>query len=470
MGGIVANDSTPERIAQARRRTADAREKIGAWFKTYKGRDLQRQYETQLETLKSQIDFLLGKIETEIDVIRLAGGSLGVYAKSRLLERRLLWVWRLFAYFQSKFDQRQDDQYKGLLAAADEIMWSCYMQPFRWARVEKYPPHPLPFLTNAYSPYAIPREEPPVELRSDVDAAFLTEMLRQMPIPVTGVQSLALEEPWWLAYLAHESGHHVQFDFDGGSLVESFEQTLYDVGGSRWAGWSKELFADVYSLLMIGPWALWALAELVWEDRAGMLSDANPRYPSPLVRLIFMKDVASQLGLDGMAALRGFSVDDILKPGPVYSRTRDLCETAEGDLKQSASVAKAVVEQRFCDFGTLAEITEFDKMDFQPAGYAYLWGEVFRGRSNLLPEKRIRSSRLVLGGGVRAWSEISAIPDDEERARHRTQLSQTLTARIIEDREEIVREAAETDKVDLGRRNNELAELLFSDRMPRPGW
>ncbi len=218
-------------------------------------------------------------------MLGLAGSALGVYAKSRLLERRFCGSGAC-SHFQSKLDQRQDDQYKGLLAAADEIMWSCYMQLFRRAGVEKYPPHPLPFVTNAYSPYAIPREELPVELRSDVDAAFLTEMLRQMPIPVTGVQSLALEEPWWLAYPAHESGHHVQFDFDGGSLVESFEQTLYDAGKPLGAGWSKQP-SPTYSLLMIGSWALWALAELVWEDRASMPPGCQPRYPAPaLVRLI----------------------------------------------------------------------------------------------------------------------------------------------------------------------------------------
>jgi hypothetical protein len=211
------------------------------------------------------------------------------------------------------------------------------------------------------------------------------------------------------------------------------------------------------------------LAELVWDDRAGMLSDANPRYPSPLVRLIFMKDVTCCLDLDGTVALRGFSAADLLKVGPVYLKNRDLREAAEEDLKRSQSVARAVVEQRFGDFGTLADIAEFNKYDFEPDGYVYLWGEAFRGRSNLLPEKRLRSSRLVLGGGVYAWSEISAIADGEERTRLRAGLSQTLIASILEDREEIVREATEIDKADLGRRNNDLAEMLFSDRMPTPG-
>jgi len=174
--GIVANGTTSERIAQTRRRLEDACTKTTNWFKRFNLHDQYHQYRTHLETLESQIAFLLGKIDNELDVIDLAGRPMTVYANCRLLERRLLWVWRLFAYFQSKYDQRMDPDCKQMLAAADEIMWSCYMQPFRWAGVEKFPPHPLPFLTNAYSPYAIPREEPPAELRSDVDAAFLKEI------------------------------------------------------------------------------------------------------------------------------------------------------------------------------------------------------------------------------------------------------------------------------------------------------
>jgi hypothetical protein len=466
----VANESTSERIAQVRRRIEAARDEIGAWFKIFKLHDQQRQYETQLATLKSQIYFLLGKLQHELDVVDLSGNALRVYAHCRILERRLLWVYRLWSFFQSKFSQRQDPKYQDVLAAADEIIWSCYMQPFRAAKVDKFPPHPLPFVASAYSPYAIPREEPPVELRSDVDVAFLTEMLERMPIPVTGIQSLAVDEPWWLAYLAHEAGHHVQFDFNGGSLIGDFGKMLHAAGGSRWADWCKELFADVYSLLMIGPWALWALAELIWGDAEAMLDDSNPRYPSPLLRLIFMKEVANNLCLDGNSALRGFVADDILTQGPFYRKSRDLCETAEADLKVVERVAKSAVEQSYVGFGTLKQLVEFKEKDFTREGDGFLWGEVFSGRAHMIPVKEMRSARLVLSGGIRAWSEILDIADAAERGRRRVELSNILLTGIRENREEITREATPQDTTDLDRRTAELADLLFSDRMPGTGW
>lgn len=253
-------------------------------------------------------------------------------------------VRRLWTYFQSKFDQRYDEKLKGLLKAADDVVWSCYAQPFRVASGEERPPHPLPFIAPVYSPYAIPRDEPPQDLRSDVDADFLAKMLRAMPIPVVGIPSQAIEEPWRLAFLAHEVGHHVQFDFRKGALIDSFGKPLLDAGGQRWLGWNKELFADVFSLMMIGQWALWALAELVWTDTTGMLDDTNPRYPCPLVRLMFMATVADKINLKGSAALRGLQSADLLDHGPVVIKNRDARDSAKEDLYQLDKLATAVAD------------------------------------------------------------------------------------------------------------------------------
>lgn len=465
----MSTESTAERISEVRRTLEKTRAEICPWFKSRQGSDKQGQYVTHLGILKNQIGFLLGKVENQLGDVTTGDGPLSVYYKCRAVEKRLLWVRRLWTYFQTKFDQRRDPETEPLLKAADEIVWSCYKQPFRTAGVEKSPPHPLPFVSTVYSAYAIPREEPPPELRSDVDSEFLTSMLKQMPIPVTGIQSLSLDEPWWLAYLAHEVGHHVQFDFDGGSLLGAFAETLSAAGGNRWVGWSKELFADVYSLLMIGPWALWALAELVWSEPAVMLDDTNLRYPSPLVRLMFMKEIANQLQLQGTDALRGFTAGDVLNHGPVMNKTRDLCDTAKDDLKKVEPAAKLVTAATYGSFGRLAVLGDFNKDDFLRDGDAYLWGEMLAGRSNVGSNKVLRSARLVLSGGVRAWKEIREIADPEERGKRRLKLKEDLLATIFQNREEITRAADRPETADLDRRNEDLADLLMSNEIPGLG-
>jgi hypothetical protein len=356
-----------------------------------------------------------------------------------------------------------------LLEAADEIVWSCYKQPFRTAELEKTPAHPLPFVATVYSPYAIPREEPPQDMRSDVDAEFLADVLREMPIPVTAIPALAVAEPWWLGYLAHEMGHHVQFDFDGGSWIDVFGDILDAAGGERWSAWVYELFADVFSLLMIGPWALWALAELVWGEPADMLADSNPRYPCPLVRLMFMAAVADELGLDGRGALRGLTCADLLESGPVVVRQLDLREKARADLGRVAAVAVAAAGARHPTYGRLADLAAFKPVDFRRGGIADLWGDVFAGRADMAARKDLWSARLVLSGGIGAWSRAREIAEPETRDKKRRELQTNLVAKIVENREEITRAAAAPLEVELDRHNDRLAGLLLASDIPGQG-
>jgi hypothetical protein len=220
---------------------------------------------------------------------------------------------------------------------------------------------------------------------------------------------------------------------------------------------------------MIGPWALWALAELVWSEPAVMLDDTNSRYPSALVRLMFMREVANQLQLQGTDALRGFTAADVLNQGPVMYKTRDFCDTAKDDLKKVEQVAKLVAAATYGSFGSLAVLGDFKKEDFLSGGDAYLWGEMLAGRDNVGSIKALRSARLVLSGGVQAWKEIREVADSEERATRRLKLKEDLLATIFVNREEITRAADRPETADLDRRNQDLADLLMSNQIPGLG-
>lgn len=464
----VVNGQTTaqERIGQTRRGLVGLRAEIETWTGVRERSDEQRQYVTQLRTLKAQLLYLLSELEPQCGEVSASDGIRTVYARCRVIDKRLLWIRRLWTYFQSKFDQRYDDKFKKVLKAADDVVWSCYAQPFRITGEER-PPHPLPFVASVYSPYAIPRDEPPPDLRSDVDADFLAQMLRSMPISVVGTPSQAIEEPWRLAFLAHEVGHHVQFDFQKGVLIDSFAKTLLDAGGERWQGWNKELFADIFSLMMIGQWALWALAELIWTDTPGMLDDTNPRYPCPLVRLMFMATVADKVKLKGSAALRGLQSADLLDAGPVLIKKRDVRDSVKEDLEQLDKVATAVANAELGAGLKLSDLCEFDAADFQvPDGVAHLWGEVLAGRAGMVPDQSLKSSRLVLSGGVEAWAEICEVSDTAEREERRGSLKDLLPWQIVANREAITRAVEPMAEPDINTRNKQLAKLLLGDDVP----
>jgi hypothetical protein len=455
-----------QRAARTQQEIAQLRSEIGTWLALRANRDKRKQYVTQLGVLKGQLDHMLGEVERQVGDIRVAAPRWQVYSDFRKCDRRVLWVRRLWDYFRTKFDQRDDEQLAPILQAADEVVWSCYSQPFR---ILGTPQHsaPLPFIAAYYSPNAVPREEPPQDLRSEVDAEFLKAMLNEMPVPVVAIPPACVAEPWLLVYLAHEVGHHVQFDLLGdGRLIDSFGEMLFAAGGTRWKQRGTELFADIFSLAAVGHWALWALSDLLWGEAASMLDDSNPRYPSALVRLQFMKEVANGMGLDGGQALRGMCSADFLDSGPVVVKSRDLRQSAREDLSTIEKIAQAALGP-IPGARPITELVDFKQADFRPPrGLAHLWAQVLSGRALMTPQKQLRSARMVLAGAVEAWA--GAPPeDDAEQARVADLLKRNLADCIVENREEITRESSQPSPLDLEAKNDQLTRLLMSAEATR---
>ncbi|MCL4402838.1 MAG: hypothetical protein M1436_09285 [Acidobacteria bacterium] len=462
----LADPTKQECIGRVRRHISGLRGDIGAWLCDRKRKDQHQQYATQLTVLLKQFDFMLGELERQFGGISDAGSRRQVYADCRELEYRLLFVRRVFLWFRSKFDQRDDKALAPVLAAADEVVWSCYAEPFRNSGAAQGSA-PLPFIEPAYSPSAIPRVDPPQDLRSDIDAEYLKRMLNELPVPVVALPPNCAEEPWWLAFLAHEVGHHVEFDLlPRTALVGHVAAVLEQAGGSRWRYWGQEVFADFYSVLMLGPWAAWILNELVWGSDLAMLNDGVPRYPSPLVRLLFMTAAGEQLGIESAAGLRGLDPDKLLEGPPLNLRGHDPRETAGADRQSVASVAHALL-QPLAALGdrSLADLCAFEKEEFEePQGRVHLWSQALRDEVSLGVVRELRAARAVLGGAVKAWAAIADIENEEERATARKQLADHTITKILASREETTRAASAPAGEDLETHNRRLAELLM--RMP----
>ncbi len=171
------------------------------------------------------------------------------YARCHELDRSLLTVKRLFDWYAPKYDQRLDPVRGPVLAAADEIVRSCWWQPFD-VLGRRPPPGPLPYLDPLFDAFTTPRREVPRALRAPDDA--LVAELADKLIPVISLPAWAVREPWWLVVAAHETGHLVMHDLD----------LAYEATAAA-GDWADEVFADVYSALMVGPAAAWLVDELM---------------------------------------------------------------------------------------------------------------------------------------------------------------------------------------------------------------
>jgi len=118
------------KLGETRTELQRLRCEIAAWHTHRIAKDTQQQYATPLKVLNELFTKALADIESA------AGGdtadAAASWADSRRLDRALVWVRRLWNFFGSRFDQRDGDTpAAALLKAADEMVWSCYIEPFR---------------------------------------------------------------------------------------------------------------------------------------------------------------------------------------------------------------------------------------------------------------------------------------------------------------------------------------------------
>jgi hypothetical protein len=473
-GRVSAALANQVRVEQTRWELDRLRDRIAAWVRRRRGLDRLGQYQTQLLALETALLGCLDGVEAALDTIDGSRPLGEVYADCRAADRRLALVGRVWEWFRSKFDQRDDPTLGPVLAAADEVVWSCYAEVFRNAaqmsgREVPSGPAPLPYIEPSYAPRAVVRDEPPAELRADAGDAVLREFLARLPIPVVGLPSACVEAPWWLVLLGHEVGHQVQSDLvpDWG-LVAEFGTLLADAAGDeaagRWRRWAAEVFADLCLLCCAGPWAVWAMVELELTDDRAMLAGNRARYPSPVARLELLAVAAGSLGLDGRAGLRGLDPRSLAAGGDGA-----LLEHAAEDVALAARMAAAALGHRLGGLGTFAELYAFDAGDFRQGGAVDGWAWALRRPGLLFPEQSLRAARLLVCGAIAAWSQVASNPDAAERSDARAGLREALLPMLAQSREEATRAAEPSTLPDLGNLTQDLTKLLLERVRDRPG-
>jgi hypothetical protein len=478
----MATNRNRARIEQTKYSYGRLNGQINTWFNFRKKADKLQQYSTQLNALSQNLQQNLSKLSKQLDGVSPQGTTSQVFQACYAYDQYLLWVQRIWEYYRSRFDQRDDPIFHDVLAAADEIVWSCFHAMFPDPLPGAPPeapnrPAPLPYIAPDYSPQALDR--PAAELQAAAISTQFQQMLeaylKKLPILTISLPPACAQFPWALVYLGHEVGHHVQREAGAidpfAALLQSaasrapgvLPEELDDVS-ARWSGWGSEIFADVFSVLMLGPAAYWAMSELEIGDDIYMLTPRQGRYPAPLVRLALMRALLQQLGQkpDEYAIL---GEQDLTRPvdGPAENNFEiPLQNKAKIDRGVLPEAVKAILSEPVGALGLLKQACQWDAAQFLPGGVARNWADVLRTPERPEPDRSLPAARQIISGAVLARMQITQIDGDTARQDAEKVLYENLLVTLKESREPTTRAAAVPAEKTSFAPGEDLADILLA--------
>lgn len=400
------------RVEESGEQLCRLRDEFRGWLSKRRKADGSKQYDSQLVAIGTVADAAIAAIQGGLDEISPGATRAEVYGACLAADEQMVFVDRLWGYYREKWDQRDDAALAPLLAAADEMVWSCYVPPFRYLERDPGPP-PLPYVAADSSAHAVTRAELPRPLRPT--DKLLHRTLRELPVPIVGLPRICVARPWWLAVVAHEVGHHVADCLDGGALISRVSELLGEASGGDdsvgWKAWAHEVFADAYAVALVGAAHLWVLAEL--EPQAGAAVLRPPLgYPPPLVRRSLAEAVMEALGLS-----RDRALPQISAVSPV-----DSVEAVDADRRRAAGllaavpgIARALTGEPLAGGAALPGLTGWKASRLTDREGAGWWQKQLGGGAPVSGKADAEAARLATVGAVAEWTEIAAEPQAEER-------------------------------------------------------
>jgi hypothetical protein len=414
------------RIAESLGEAAALRTDIKAWRSRWDAIDAIGRHRTQLDLLCTSVLNLTCEIANRIAAIRSTLDTGTVYEDCRREDIRLLHARRLWRWYADKFDQRwaSDDIVTQTLLAADEVMWSCWHAAFT-SLDETLPAVPLPYVSLLYSASATPRTDPPPDLRPGRDD-LLNTMVSRLPIPAVGLPPVCCRHPWWLVLSAHEASHHVQFESAG---LEALTQSkvaaaaygaIGDVSLSEeWEPWCRELFADACSVLLVGPAAIWAVAELETRTEPELRKSQSGSYPPPLIRLAVMRAITAAARIPS-AGMPSAGPDAAADPVDQAADRVDGADDRFGKLLTAVpAVATALLSLESASGGPLRSLTAATAGAYTENGSVPAWTSDLLGPGDPRPRPELDAARFCVAGGVGAWQRSGGQDGAAERLANR---------------------------------------------------
>jgi hypothetical protein len=379
-------------------------------------------HKTRLDTLKTVLEKGLEALGGELDKVDVSPerSNQAVYKECRQFDQAIVRMERVWLYYREKFDQR--DQASGLgrlLKAADEVVWSCYKQVF--VRKDLLPqdtqigPAPLSFVAPEYSPatWEADKVSPP-ELRGFNRIEGLESFLQTLPVPILSLPPWCLAAPWWLVFIAHEVGHNIQRELN---LIAPFETTLERVCLKQgrppepdtrlWKRWSKEVFADLFSVMMLGPWAVRGMLELELAPAEDLLKRRGD-YPAPAVRLQLLARAADRSGFNGSEALGSLDPERLTEDAGAVEKDMELVEPLLDAVLTKPLTEKVGSLEELCGLTRLSRDNFLKEVN--------TWCVELMKSNSGSPTASLLAPRFLIGGAMAAWAEATRQTTAEQRA------------------------------------------------------
>ena len=203
-------------------------------------------------------------------------------------ERLMLSEHRIWEYFRSKFVQRNEQEFRTYLRAADEFAFACYKpvqesvfsNPLNVKRKEP----PLVFFNGGTSPFSLSRGKSfqPEAVEDEPLNNKEIEIITRLPIPLVGIPWNQIKHFPDAVVIGHEVGHIVEDDFDlkdklQALLAEAITERKAEERHDAWKSWLGEVFADIYGCLATGPSFAGALIDFLARDY-GTISTEKKTY------------------------------------------------------------------------------------------------------------------------------------------------------------------------------------------------
>jgi hypothetical protein len=372
-------------------------------------------HRTRLEALNQVLMSGLTALATAVGKVDVSQGRsiAEVNADCREIDQAVVWMHRIWVYYREKFEQRNDLALKPTLAAADEVVWSCYQQVFLSGKLPegvRIGPAPLAYVESEYSPAIWDTSRPaPSALRETTEIEGLESFLSTLPIPTLRLPPWSVGAPWWLVFVAHEVGHSIRREL---KLAEPFRATIAKAWPAsdreararidRWTLWDSEIFADLASVAMIGTWAIEGLRELLIAP-ADEMARATAVYPAPIVRLALMAGAADRFGMDGATTIAGIDPDAATADAVVIE-----------DMADVDRVLDAVLGPLTDKGATLDQLCGVDAVKDELGKNVPDWADDL-AKGPGLPSPGRLTPRYVLGGTFLAWQRAAGLSNEDDR-------------------------------------------------------
>jgi hypothetical protein len=222
-----------------------------------------------------------------------------VLARKQRVAAQVLFLEGIWDFYFDMFVQRLS-VFGERLRTIDRIAANCYEDVYIGLGTAQPTPTLLPFsyADSGFSPYTFRRGVPLQRLRHNPNL-----------FPLIVLPQHRLDNVWSLSSVLHEVSHNLQADLGLWEAVPAriFAQLtaagrLSDAVARVWAGWHKEMVADMLALLLGGPASVESLMDVVGRSRAATLAYSSVDvHPTPYLRVLINLVLLRRMGLIELA-------------------------------------------------------------------------------------------------------------------------------------------------------------------------